>query len=237
MKDLQKLVLDSGADLGAGFDGDGDRVVFVDDRGRIIPGDITLAIYVKHLDRRGKVVFDVSSSSALREVILEEGCEPVEMRVGRAFILNAVRELNAVIGGEKSNHFYFPEIWGFDDAIYATLRMAEIIARSGKKLSQLVEEIPSYPSIPIKTFECPDELKGRVVEQIAEHYRRLGLKVNTIDGVKAYFEDGWVLVRQSNTMPQVKMTAEAKTEKRLKEIVSEAENLIMETIKKLKERG
>ena len=115
--------------------------------------------------------------------------------------------------------------------------MIEIIAKSGKKLSQLVKEIPSYPSIPIKTFECPDELKGKVVEQIAEHYRRLGLKVNTIDGVKAYFDDGWVLVRQSNTMPQVKMTAEAKTEKRLKEIVSEAENLIMETIKKLKEHG
>ncbi len=237
LKDLQRLVLDSGADFGAGFDGDGDRVVFVDDRGRIVPGDITLAIYVKHLDRRGKVVFDVSSSSALREVILEKGCEPVEMRVGRAFILNAVRELNAVIGGEKSNHFYFPEIWGFDDAVYATLRMAEIIARSGKKLSRLVEEVPSYPSIPIRTFECPDELKGRVVEQIAEHYRRLGLKVNTIDGVKAYFDDGWVLVRQSNTMPQVKMTAEAKTENRLREIVSEAENLIMETIKKLRERG
>ena len=114
--------------------------------------------------------------------------------------------------------FYFPEIWGFDDAIYATLRMAEIISKTGKKLSELVDEIPRYPSIPIRTFECPDELKGRVVELIAEHYKKLGLKVNTIDGVKAYFDDGWVLVRQSNTMPQVKMTAEAKTEKRLKEI-------------------
>ncbi len=234
LKDLQKLVKESDADFGVGFDGDGDRVVFVDDRGEIIPGDITLAIYVKHLEKKGKVVFDVSSSSALVEVIREKGCEPVEMRVGRAFILNAVRELNAVIGGEKSNHFYFPEIWGFDDAIYATLRMAEIISKTGKKLSELVDEIPRYPSIPIRTFECPDELKGRVVELIAEHYKKLGLKVNTIDGVKAYFDDGWVLVRQSNTMPQVKMTAEAKTEKRLKEIVGEAEELIRKAIEKLK---
>ncbi|MEM3922184.1 MAG: phosphomannomutase/phosphoglucomutase [Nitrososphaerota archaeon] len=233
LRDLQELVVKSGADFGAGFDGDGDRVVFVDDAGRIIPGDITLAIYVKHLDKRGKVVYDVSSSSALREIILEKGCEPVEMRVGRAFILNAVRELNAVIGGEKSNHFYFPEIWGFDDAVYATLRMAEIIAKSGKKLSQLVDEIPRYPSIPIRAFECPDELKVRVVEEIARYYREKGLEVSTIDGVKAYFEDGWVLVRQSNTMPQVKMTAEAKTEKRLSEIVSEAENVIEETIRRL----
>lgn len=236
LKDLQDLVVKARADFGAGFDGDGDRVVFVDDKGRIIPGDITLAVYVKYLEKHGKVVYDVSSSNALKEVILEKGCEPVEMRVGRAFILNAVRELNAVIGGEKSNHFYFPEIWGFDDAIYATLRMAEIVVRSGRKLSQLVDEIPAYPSIPIKTFECPDELKAKVVEEMARHYRRQGLRVNTIDGVKAYFEDGWVLVRQSNTMPQVKMTAEAKTRRRLKEIVEEAEELIKEAIRKLEER-
>lgn len=233
LKDLQKLVIESGADFGVGFDGDGDRVVFVDDGGRIVPGDITLAIYVKHLNKCGKVVYDVSSSSALREIILEKGCEPVEMRVGRAFLLNAVRELTAVIGGEKSNHFYFPEIWGFDDAIYATLRMAEIIAKTGKKLSQLVDEIPRYPSIPIRTFDCPDELKSKVVGEVARYYRNKGLEVSTIDGVKAYFDDGWVLVRQSNTMPQVKMTAEARTEKRLSAIVDEAEKVIKETIKKL----
>ncbi len=233
LKDLQNFVVKMGADFGAGFDGDGDRVVFVDGRGRIIPGDITLAIYVKHLEKKGKVVFDVSSSSALREIILEMGCEPVEMRVGRAFLLNAVREQNAVIGGEKSNHFYFPEIWGFDDAVYATLKMAEIVLKSGKRLSQLVDEIPHYPSIPIKTYECADEVKWKVVEDIAEQYRSRGLEINTIDGVKAYFDDGWVLIRPSNTMPQIKMTAEAKTEKRLREIVEEAEDLIKASIKKL----
>ena len=233
LKDLQRFVVEVGADFGVGFDGDGDRAVFVDEKGRIIPGDITLAIYVKHLDKKGKVVFDVSSSDAVREVVLEKGCEPVEMRVGRAFILNAVRELNAVIGGEKSNHFYFPEIWGFDDAIYATLRMAEIVARTGEKFSKLVDEIPKYPAAPIKTFECPDELKAKVVEEIAKVYEQRGLRVSTIDGVKAYFEDGWVLIRPSNTMPQVKMTAEAKTEKRLKEILGEAEDLIKSTVEKL----
>jgi phosphomannomutase len=155
------------------------------------------------------------------------------MRVGRAFLLNAVRELNAVIGGEKSNHFYFPEIWGFDDAVYATIRMAEIVARTGKKLSKLVDEIPKYPSIPIRTFECPDELKDRVVEEIARYYKEKGLKVSMIDGVKVYFDDGWILVRQSNTMPQVKMTAEARIEKKLSEIVSEAEDLIRKTIGRL----
>lgn len=226
LKPLQRLVVEVGADFGAGFDGDGDRVVFVDDKGRLVTGDMALAIYVKRLKRRGKVIFDVSSSSALREIVLEAGCEPVEMRVGRAFILRAVREQNAVLGGEKSNHLYFPEIYGFDDAIYAALKMAEVLSKSGKKLSEMVDEIPRYPSIPILTFECPDEVKEKVVEEIAKHYESLGLKVSRIDGVKAYFDDGWVLVRPSNTMPQVKMTAEAKSEERLREIVEEAEKLI-----------
>ncbi|RLF98007.1 MAG: phosphomannomutase/phosphoglucomutase, partial [Thaumarchaeota archaeon] len=146
LRDLQDLVIKTKVDFGAGFDGDGDRVVFVDDRGRILSGDIALAIFVKHLDKKGKVVFDVSSSSALREIIVEKGCEPIEMRVGRAFLLNAVRKLNAVMGGEKSDHFDFPELWGFDDACYAVLRMAEILIKSGKKLSELVDEIPHYPS-------------------------------------------------------------------------------------------
>ncbi len=236
LKDLQRFVVEVGADFGVGFDGDGDRAVFVDDRGRIVPGDLTLAIYVKHLDKKGKVVYDVSSSSALREVIIENGCTPVEIRVGRAFILNAVRELNAVIGGEKSNHFYFPEIWGFDDAVYATLRMAEILSKTGRKLSELVDEIPKYPATPIRTFDCPDEIKSRVVEEIARQYEGKAAKVSTIDGVKAYFDDGWVLIRPSNTMPQIKMTAEAKTEKRLNEIVKEAEELIRETVKKFQDQ-
>ena len=237
LKDLQEFVTREGLDFGAGFDGDGDRVVFVDDRGRIISGDIALAIFVKHLEKKGKVIFDVSSSSALREIIVEKGCEPVEMRVGRAFLLNAVRELKAVMGGEKSDHFYFPELWGFDDACYAVLKMAEIVVKRGKRLSELVDEIPHYPSIPITTFTCPDELKARVVEQIARHYESLGVKVSRIDGVKAYFDDGWVLVRPSNTMPQIKMTAEAKTEERLREIVDEAKRLITENIEKAKSSG
>ncbi|OYT67937.1 MAG: phosphomannomutase/phosphoglucomutase [Candidatus Wolframiiraptor sp. EX4484-121] len=237
LKDLQDLVVRKKVDFGAGFDGDGDRVVFVDDRGRILSGDVALAIFVKHLGKRGKVVFDVSSSSALREIVIESGCEPVEMRVGRAFILNAVRELNAVIGGEKSNHFYFPELWGFDDACYAVLRMAEIIVRSGRRLSELVDEIPHYPSIPITTFSCPDQFKVEVVERIARHYESLGVRVSRIDGVKAYFDDGWVLIRPSNTMPQIKMTAEAKTEERLREIVDEARRLITENVEEAKSGG
>ncbi len=232
LKPLQELVKRVGADFGAGFDGDGDRIVFVDDRGRLLTGDITLAVFVKFLDKKGKVVFDVSSTSALREVIEARGMEPVEMRVGRAFLLRAVRELGAVIGGEKSNHLYFPELNGFDDAVFALLRMAEIVSKSGRRLSEIVDEIPHYPNTPIKTFHCPDQYKWKVVEEIASHYESLGVRVSRIDGVKAYFDDGWVLVRASNTMPEVKMTAEARSVERLREIAGEAEELIKKTISK-----
>ncbi|MEM3397956.1 MAG: phosphomannomutase/phosphoglucomutase [Nitrososphaerota archaeon] len=233
LKDLQELVRKNDVDFGVGFDGDGDRAVFIDDRGRILPGDIVLSVYVKHLEKRGKVVYDLNSSSALRQIIIESGCEPVESRVGRAYILREVRRLGAVIGGEKSNHLYFSELWGFDDAVYATLKMLEILSKTGKKLSEIVENIPVYPSTPIMVFDCPDEIKKIVVDRIAERLSSEGLEISRLDGVKAYFKDGWILIRPSNTMPQIKMSAEAVTEKRLKEIVEYGKKLIVETVKSL----
>ncbi|MEM4667861.1 MAG: phosphomannomutase/phosphoglucomutase [Nitrososphaerota archaeon] len=234
LKDLQKKVIEVKADLGAGFDGDGDRVVFVDEKGRLLAGDITLAVFVKYLEKKGRVLYDVNSSSALREVILSCGCEPVEMRVGRAFFLRAIREMNGVIAGEKSNHIYFSELWGFDDAIYALLKMAEILSKSGRKLSEIVDEIPKYPSTPIIVFDCPDEVKWKVVDLIAEKLEKEALNINRIDGVKAYFKDGWILIRPSNTMPQIKMSAEASSEERLKQIVNYGRELIIKTIKELR---
>ncbi len=231
LQELREIVKRNQVEFGVGFDGDGDRAVFIDDRGRILPGDITLAVYVKHLDRKGKVVYDLNSSSALRHVILENGCEPVESRVGRAYILREVRRLRAVIGGEKSNHLYFSELWGFDDAVYAVLKMVEILSKSDKKLSEIVDTIPSYPSTPIMVFDCPDEVKEKVVDKIAEKLSTQALKISRLDGVKAYFEDGWLLIRPSNTMPQIKMSAEAVSEERLKEIVEYGKRLILDTVK------
>ncbi|MEM3953156.1 MAG: phosphomannomutase, partial [Nitrososphaerota archaeon] len=99
--------------------------------------------------------------------------------------------MNGVIAGEKSNHIYFSELWGFDDAIYALLKMAEILSKSGRKLSEIVDEIPKYPSTPIIVFDCPDEVKWKVVDLIAEKLEKEALNINRIDGVKAYFKDGW----------------------------------------------
>ena len=233
LRELQELVRKNNVEFGVGFDGDGDRAVFIDDKGRILSGDIVLGVYVKHLEKKGKIVYDLNCSSALRQVILESGCEPVESRVGRAYILKEVRRLGAIIGGEKSNHLYFSELWGFDDAIYAVLRMIEILSKTTKKLSEIVDTIPVYPSTHIMVFDCPDEIKGRVVEMIAKKLSDEGLELSRLDGVKAYFKDGWMLIRPSNTMPQIKMSAEAVTEKRLREIVEYGKRLIVDTVKSI----
>ncbi|MCS6783696.1 MAG: phosphomannomutase/phosphoglucomutase [Candidatus Caldarchaeum sp.] len=223
---LKKTVVEQGLDFGVAFDGDADRAVFVDDKGRTLEGDIALAVLLKALDRKGLVIYDVNSSTALKEVAERHGFQTLEWKVGRAFIHRKVRELGAVIGGEKSNHLYFGELAGDDDAIYASLKMAQIIYSSKKPLSKHVDEIPKYPTTPIMVFDCPDETKFEAVEKIAEELEALGMKVSRLDGVKAYSENGWILVRASNTMPQIKMSAEARDVESLKKLKELGERLI-----------
>lgn len=234
LQELSKLVISKKADFGVGLDGDADRAVFVDDEGNILPGDVALAFFVSNLNRRGKIVYDVASSSFLRKIIEDAGCEPIECRVGRAFMMRKVREVGALMGGEKSNHIYFSEVYGFDDAIFAIGKMAEIISKSDMRLSDFVKKLPRLPSIPIISYECPDDLKFKVMDDIAEFFESKGFTINRIDGVKAISEDGWILIRPSNTMPQIKVTAEARSEDKLKELVRMAEEVIKDKVGVLK---
>jgi len=230
---LQRLVVETGCSFGVGFDGDADRAVFIDDTGRFLAGDTTVALLVKHWPVKGKVVYDVNSSTALKEVAEASGFQTIEWRVGRAFILQKVREEKAILGGEKSNHLYFGELDGVDDAIYAALTIARIVANSRKRLSELVDEIPSYPTTPILTYDCPDQIKFQAVDRIADELARLGFRISRLDGVKAYADFGWVLVRASNTMPQIKMSVEAKTEEKLRELKMLGERLIKDAVSSL----
>jgi phosphomannomutase / phosphoglucomutase len=234
---LAALVRDSGCSFGAAFDGDADRAVFVDDLGRIVEGDYALAVLVSSWPVRGKVVYDVNSSSALRDVAIARGFTPIEWKVGRAFMLRKIRDEKAVLGGEKSNHIYFGELDGVDDAIYAALKMAEIVRNHGGRLSPLVDAIPKYPTLPITVYDCDDELKFRVVEEIARKFEEAGFKISLLDGVKAYSSSGWILIRASNTMPQLKMSAEASTYEELEKLRRLGDGLIRETITRWVERG
>ncbi len=231
LKQLAEMMRSGDADLGAGLDGDSDRSVFIDDQGRFLEGDLTLAVLLHGLDEKGRIVYDVSCGSVVEEVGLRLGFEPVLSRTGRAFMLSKVREVGAVIGGEKSNHIYFSELHGFDDGLYAVARMAELVSRLDQPLSKLVDSLPRYYASSIRVVEVPDELKQRVVERVAELLRPKALRIIDIDGVKAFFRDGWVLVRPSNTMPQVKYTAESKTQDGLNKLILMAEEAIREVLK------
>jgi phosphomannomutase len=234
LKELKKVVVKEKADFGVGYDGDGDRALFIDNKGRIISGDIALIIFAKYyLEKRkgAKILYELSCSSSVDETIRAHGGIPIMSRVGHAYIMDEMIKENAVLGGEVSSHLYFADVYGFDDALYAGLKMAEILSKTSERLSEMVDSIPKYPSMPVKVYECPDEKKFKVVEKLTEEFRQMGHKIITIDGVKVIEPDGWFLIRASNTLPQIKMTAEAKTKEKLKQLTKFAERKILEKIK------
>lgn len=230
LAELARVLAQSGAEFGAGLDGDADRSVFLDDKGRFLEGDLSLAIFLTGLERRGKVVYDVSCGSVVEELAQKLGFEPVLSRTGRAFMLSKVREVSAVIGGEKSNHLYFSELHGFDDGLFAVAKMAELVSKLDQPLSRLVDSLPRYYASSIKAIEVPDELKQKVVERAGDKLRGMARKLIDVDGVKVYLENGWILIRPSNTMPQVKYVAESSTEAGLRQLLELTEKTLSEVL-------
>ncbi|MCR4368393.1 MAG: phosphomannomutase/phosphoglucomutase [archaeon] len=238
VKDLQKTVLSEKADLGVAFDGDSDRVGVVDDKGRLIYGDRLLAILAQDALKRnpgGKVIFEVKCSQALPEWVEKHGGKPIMWKTGHSLIKAKMKEENALIAGEMSGHMFFTEKWyGFDDALLAAAKIIEIAANSQKKLSELVDAIPSYHSSPEIRIDCPDNKKAGVVAKISKKYKKLFPNSITIDGIRIIFprQDGWALVRQSNTQPKLILRFEAKNAQGLKKleekILPEVRSLISE---------
>jgi len=219
--ELMKEVVRRKADFGVGYDGDGDRAVFIDEKGNLIPGDLTLLIFAKDVLQKhlgGKVVYELSCSMAVEEYVKKLGGIPLVERVGHTFIMDKMISEKALLGGEKSSHFYFADVYGMDDGVFASMKMAEILSKSDEKLSEMVASLPQYPSVYEKNFECPDKQKFMVIENVRSQFKRYGLKTLNIDGVKLIEEDGWVILRASNTEPVIRISAEAKTKKKLKKL-------------------
>jgi phosphomannomutase len=232
LQPLITAVIKRGCDYGVAYDGDGDRAVFVDDRGNVLPGDIILALFAKHYlikHGKGKVIADVSCSMAVKEVVTKYGGELVVSRVGHAYLLNLMVRERALVGGEIASHFYFSEIGGIDDAIFATMKMAEVVAEA--PISAQLDDIPRYPSTPVITYECQDEIKFSVIEKLAVRLSARGYAVDRLDGVKVYDQDGWVLVRASNTLPQIKLRAEARTQEKLRELIKLVEGELRQAMR------
>ncbi|MBI4894374.1 MAG: phosphomannomutase/phosphoglucomutase [Candidatus Aenigmarchaeota archaeon] len=212
---LKSEVLARGADMGMAFDGDVDRIALVDNLGRYVSsGNITIPIFARHYlrdNKGGKVVYDVCCSSCVEESIRDAGGVPVVSKVGQPAIKGRMAAEGAVFGGEYSSHLNFAEIHSFDDALYAGLKMAEIVSSEGRTLAKIVDSVPVYPTSELREVHCDDDIKFDVVKKVSDHLKKNGFRTLDIDGVKAYSEDGWVLIRASNTMSTIKMNAEARS--------------------------
>jgi phosphomannomutase/phosphoglucomutase len=222
VRDLQRKVLENRADVGIGYDGDGDRIGVIDDMGKILWGDRLLALYARDvLSRRpgSTILFDVKCSQALVEDIEAHGGVPLMGRTGHSLIKARMKEIGAPIAGEMSGHMFFAEnYFGYDDALYASARLLEFLSRTSTKLSEMAAELPAYEATPEIRVDCADEEKFDVVEQIKATFRK-DHDIIDVDGVRVLFGDAWALVRASNTQPVLVLRFEARTRERLREIV------------------
>ncbi|MFQ5746491.1 MAG: phosphomannomutase/phosphoglucomutase [Gemmatimonadota bacterium] len=222
--DLIERVRASGAALGVGLDGDADRIGAVTERGEIIRGDHLLLLYALEALPRypgAEIVFDVKCSKALPEMIAKAGGVPTMWKTGHSLIKERMRASGSPISGEMSGHICFSDnYFGFDDAIFAAARLAQLVQRAGRPLSELAAEIPHYPSTPELRVDCPEDRKFEVVARIVEAYRGTH-EVIDIDGARILFEDGWALIRASNTQPVIVFRFEADSESALRRIRDE----------------
>ena len=216
LKFLLDEVKTSKAVVGIGFDGDANRIGVVDASGRILFGDELLVLFSRQVlsEHKGAtVISEVKASHRLYLDIASHGGVPVMWKTGHSLIKAKMKETGALLAGEMSGHIFFKDrYYGFDDAIYAGARLLEILTRYQKTSAQLLSDLPASFSTPEIRVDCPDEIKFRVVEESKAKFISLGLKVNTIDGARIDFGDGWGLVRASNTQPVLVFRFEASSE-------------------------
>ena len=231
-KQLSDKVLELGADIGIGFDGDGDRLGVVDENGNYIPTDKYMIMIIRDIinkvDKK-EFLYDVKCSKSLSDEIEKLGAKGICYRTGNSYTKAKVKDDNLPFGGELSGHVYFNDKWPcFDSGLYAGLRLLEILSHTNKNVSELLEGINEYYSTPELKFASPDDKKFAVVEKIKKYAIEKGYEIIDIDGVRVNFSDGWALVRASNTGPNLTARFEAKIEDRLEKIKKEFTDLIEE---------
>jgi len=222
LADLQARVVETGADLGIAFDGDADRIGAVDETGNIIRGDILVLLFgLDLIERRGpgqKVVFDVKCSQVLPEVLERAGGVPIMSATGHSLIKERMKKEKALLAGELSGHICFAEdYYGFDDALFAACLLISIVSRSEEPLSKRVGEFPRFVSTAEIRYPATEEGKWEVVDRAVRHFSR-DHEVVDVDGARVLFEDGWGLIRASNTEPVLVARYEARTPEALRRI-------------------
>jgi phosphomannomutase len=226
IKDLQLEVIKNNAQIGVAFDGDGDRVFFVDEKGEVIPSDLILALMSSIILRNNKgvkILYDVRSSNVVKETIQELGGIAIPVRIGHSFIKAKMREEDAVFAAEYSGHYYSKQGDNyFEDPYLVIFSLIGEIKNSGKSLSQLIEPFKKYYMSEEINFEVKD--KDKILEEIKNTYSQG--QISLIDGVRIDFDDWWLIVRGSNTEPLLRLRVEAKTKELMEEKTKEVEGII-----------
>ncbi|MBS0288896.1 MAG: phosphomannomutase/phosphoglucomutase [Proteobacteria bacterium] len=231
LQDLIKTVKHEKADLGIAFDGDGDRLGLVTDQGEIVWPDRLMMLFVEDLLKRqpgSHIIYDVKCSRLLADKIVQCGGIPVMYKTGHALIKRKMLEVNAMLAGEMSGHFFFKERWyGFDDACYAAARLLEIISKESRSLSHIFHALPNSISTPEINIAIHEDKKFGFIESLKTNHPFHDAKLITVDGVRAEFEQGWGLVRASNTTPCLVLRFEAETESALQSIQAMFKQVIL----------
>lgn len=228
-KDLEAKVVEVGADLGLGFDGDSDRCGFIDDHGHHIAADRLLALLARDLLQRqpgASIVYDVKASQALPDEIKKYGGVPVMWKTGHSLMKQKMHEIGSPLGGEVSGHLFVGEnYYGFDDAPLIALKTLQIIASQDKTVSQLFDEIPKLVATPEIILSAPDAVKFQIIQEMTDNLSKK-YECFTLDGVRAKFENGWGLVRASNTQPAITLRFEAYTKPQIVEYMNIFKSLL-----------
>jgi phosphomannomutase/phosphoglucomutase len=224
----------TGARVGIAYDGDADRLGAVDANGEIIWGDKLMILFSRAVlaDHPGAAILgEVKCSQTLYDDIAKHGGRPVMWKTGHSLIKTKMKEEHAMLAGEMSGHLFFADrFYGYDDAIYASLRLLEILARDPRSLTEMLADVPRTYATPELRVDCPDALKFDVVAAVREHYRKAGQPVVDIDGARISFgtekEPAWGLVRASNTGPVLVLRFEATTPERRDALHAQVEKVV-----------
>ena len=211
--DLKRVVAETGADLGIGFDGDGDRIGAIDHKGRVVWGDQLVAIYAADVLKAhpgATIIADVKASQALFDEIAKHGGQPLMWKTGHSLLKAKMAETGSPLAGEMSGHIFFADKWyGFDDALYCGVRLIGLVSKSGGSLADLRDGLPDMVNTPETRFQVDEVRKFAIVDEVKERLKAEGANVNDIDGVRVNTPDGWWLLRASNTQDVLVARAEA----------------------------
>jgi phosphomannomutase len=228
LADLKDLVIRELLDFGIAFDGDGDRIGAVDGKGRVIWGDQLLMILAEAVLKEqpgATIIADVKASQSLFDRVAELGGTPLMWKTGHSLIKSKMKETGAPLAGEMSGHVFFKHRWyGFDDALYAAVRLIEAISESGRSLTEIVDAMPKTTATPEMRFQVDDARKFAVVEEVRERLSAEGANVDATDGVRVSTADGWWLLRASNTQDVLVARAEARDEAGVERLMAQIDD-------------